>query len=204
MAGTSTRESSVAVAVSAGRAVALRLAVLAMLAFTLRGYAAEPGSTGAASGTSEPAHWVKKKLNFTYQGFTTHYSCEGLRDAVRGVLLELGARRSDLKVHAVGCTRGLGQPEPAPSVAGNFYVLEPAPSSAEHPVEAAWQRVNVRIGRSGLDAAGQCELVDQVKHKILPLFSTRNVEFKENCVPHQLMLNGSSLSVEVLKPTRHE
>jgi hypothetical protein len=161
------------------------------------GSSSEPGAT-------EPAHWVKKKLDFTYLGFTTHYSCQGLRDKVREVLLELGARRSDLNVHEIGCTRNLGRPEPAPSVGGTFYVLEPAPSSIEHPVEAAWQRVNVRVGTDSLDRAGQCELVDQVRHTILPLFSTRNVNFKQSCVPYQLTPGGTSLSVEVLKPTRRK
>ena len=64
-----------------------------------------PGDARAASdsGASEvvPAHWVKKNISFTYQGFTSHYSCDGLGDSVRLALLELGARRSDLSLRIV-------------------------------------------------------------------------------------------------------
>src|SRR5580698_10464283 len=51
------------------------------------------------------AHWVQRKLDYTYMGFTTKYSCDGLRDNVRQVLLALGARRKDLKIQSTGCTR---------------------------------------------------------------------------------------------------
>lgn len=162
------------------------------------GEAAGAGADRAAAAQS--ARWVKKKFTFVYQGFTTHYSCQGLRDKVRAVLLQLGARRSDLNVHEIGCTTSIGRPEPAPSVGGTLYVLEPASSSTQHAVEAAWQRVKVRVGTSGLDEAGQCELVEQVKQRILPLFSTRDVIFDPHCIPHQLTPSGSVLSVEVLKP----
>ena len=174
-------------------------AVMLALAVTVH---ASDGSAGSVSRGTEPAQWVKRKLDFTYLGFTTHYSCQGLREAVRGVLLELGARRSDLSVHEIGCTRSIGQPEAAPSVRGTFFVLESAPSSTDHPVEATWQRVDVRVGSSALEAAGQCELVAQVRQKIVPLFSTRDIHFKQSCVPHQLTPAGSSLSLEVLKPAR--
>lgn len=189
-----------------GAVVQLRLiAVLGLLALgAAAANAAGNASTAAGSQPTVAAHWVKKKLNFTYLGFTTHYSCQGLRDEVRKVLLELGARRSDLRVHEIGCTRSIGQPEPAPSVAGTFSVLVPGAGGAQHPVSAAWQRVNVRVGRPGLDESGQCELIEQVKQKILPLFSTRNVAFRQNCIPYQLTPNGSSLSVEVLKGAHAE
>lgn len=160
-------------------------------------------ATGESGGAAEPAHWVQKKINFTYQGFTTHYSCDGLTGKVKEVLLELGARKSDLRVHEAGCTASFGRPEPFPAVVGTFYVLEPASSAAGNsgkPVKAEWQTVEVRVGRPGRDQAGQCELIDQVKTGILPLFTARNVRFESNCVPHQVNLKGSSLTVEVLKP----
>lgn len=185
------------------RAAVARLGALVtcgVLVLAVSANAFGAGAGESVSGAAEHAEWVQRKLDFTYLGFTTRYSCQGLRDKIRRVLLDLGARRSDLNVHEVGCTRSIGQPEAAPSVGGTFFVLQPAPSSTEHPVEAVWQRVNVRLGRRGLDEAGQCELVDEVRHKILPLFSTRDIQFKQSCIPHQLTPTGSSLSVEVLKP----
>src|SRR5215469_16692190 len=87
--------------------------------------AVETGGSAGEAHTTVPAHWVEKKLRFVYQGFTTRYSCQGLRDRVRDVLLQLGARASDLNVRQIGCTTGFSQPDPAPSVGGTFYVLEP-------------------------------------------------------------------------------
>ncbi len=189
---------------SAVFAAAAVMGLAALISGTPAARAAAPAVPVAAAssqaGATQSAQWVKRKFTFVYQGFTTHYSCQGLRDKVRDVLLELGARRSDLNVHEIGCTRSIGQPEPSPSVGGTFYVLEPASSSTEHAVEAGWQRVNVRVGTTGLDSAGQCELVEQMKQKILPLFSTRDVIFSPHCIPHQLTPSGSTLSVEVLKP----
>ncbi|MGH8258224.1 MAG: hypothetical protein ACREUG_00880 [Steroidobacteraceae bacterium] len=199
----------------------LALVALACLGSFAASNAAQPGANGAedtsaasaaAAGTPESAQWVKKKINFIYQGFTTHYSCDGLVGNVRHVLLELGARKSDLRIHESGCTRGFGQPEPFPGVVGTFSVLEPTASQAagsgaagagsagKLPVKAVWQTVHVRVGARGLDEAGQCELIDQVKTKILPLFAARDVKFQQNCFPHQLMIKGSTLSARVLKP----
>jgi hypothetical protein len=168
---------------------------------------AAPSSNDAAPAqkTPQPARWAQRKISFTYSGFTTHYSCEGLVDKVRVVLLQLGARRSDMNVHEAGCTSRLGEPTPFPAVAGTFSVLEPvAPTQAFSPngaggiVFAHWQPVNVRFDRSQLDMAGQCELLEQVKQHIVPLFPARNVDFSSNCVPHQLTPGGTALQVEVL------
>jgi hypothetical protein len=166
------------------------------------------GVAGAASPASpatdvQTARWVAKQLRFTYMGFTTHYSCDGLSDQVRSVLLQLGARPRDLKVHPVGCVRNLGRPEPSPSVEANFSVLEPiagkgAASAGGASLAAHWRTVDVMLARSALDQAGQCELLEQVRQRIVPLFSTRNVRFRSNCVPHQLTLPGAVLKVEVL------
>ncbi len=171
-----------------------------------------PGAAQAAApAPPQPAHWVKKKINFSYLGFTTHYSCEGLTDTVRYVLLELGARKSDLNVHEFACTARLGEPTPFPGVAGTFYVLEPlAPEQATRPsgtegiVPAHWQPVDVRFHRleTGEGMSGQCELLEQVKQHILPLFAARNVQFKSLCVPHELFAGGTSLKVEVLVPDK--
>jgi hypothetical protein len=174
--------------------------------------AAMPATTAAtdavsAPGTPQTARWTKKKIYFTYMGFTTHYSCQGLTDKVRRILLDLGARKSDLNVHEAGCTSLVGRPEPFPAVAGTFSVLEPvspeqaySPNAAPGAVAAHWQPVNVRFDFPGLDMDGQCELLEQVKSRILPLIPARNVQYKSTCVPYQLIPGGTSLKVEVLVP----
>lgn len=148
---------------------------------------------------AQQAVWTEKQLHFVYTGFTTHYSCEGLRDQVRDVLLQLGARKEDLKVRESGCTRLSGRPEPFPGVDIKMFVLTPAAAAASQPVVAAhWKPVDLIAHQRGLDAAGQCELFEEVRHDILPLFTVRNLDFLASCVPHQLSIGGQRLAAEVL------
>ena len=153
-----------------------------------------------APATTEPAVWTQKEVQFTYMGFTTHYTCDGLRDAVREMLLQLGARKDDLKVYEQPCTRP-DRPDPFPGVKIKMSVLQPAPGApgADSPlVEAYWKPIKLPYRATGLDAAGQCELLEQFKHTVLPLFTTRNVNLNATCVPHQLDSAGTSLQAEVL------
>jgi hypothetical protein len=61
------------------------------------------------------AAWTQQKFDFTALGFQSRYSCFGLTDYIKRILLELGARKDDLVVGEVGC--GFGTP---PSVRANF------------------------------------------------------------------------------------
>jgi len=155
----------------------------------------------AASGPdSQQAVWVLKERHFVYQGFTTRYSCEGLADKIRKALLQLGARK-DLEVREGACTRPGGGPEPFPNVDVRMHVLEtPTASNAGHRtlVPAHWKTVEVRLDRDPLSEAGDCELVEQIKQSLLPLFATRTIDYRSSCIPHQLQPGGTWLKAEVL------
>ena len=168
-------------------------------------YAADTAGIPALSVAPPAAHWVERKLDYTYMGFTAHYSCDGLRDTVRDVLLALGARKADLKVHSRGCTR-LEGPEPFPGVAATFSVLVPTTPDeigkvGNTPAPATrWQTVDlVKRTTYGLDHA-PCELLEQLRDKALPLFTSRNLTFQSSCVPHQITLGEITFSVDVLRP----
>jgi hypothetical protein len=173
-------------------------------------WAAEVGSTSsgsaatsAAAGEEQPAVWTEKELTFIYQGFTTKYSCDGLRDKVRGVLLDLGARKKDLKVMQLGCSSPSGRPDPFPGVRVKMSVLQPASGTADAkqaPVPAHWKPVDLKLRDSFATDSGECELVEQIRHAILPAFATRNVDLKTNCIPHQATATRPSLKLEVLAP----
>ena len=149
------------------------------------------------------AVWTPKDLRFVYQGFTTRFSCEGLRDKVRDIVLALGARKQDMQVHESGCAGRIGAPDPFPAVSIKINVLQPlakaAASQAEPPVAAHWQSIDILAHQRGLDAAGQCELFEQVKQQILPLFTVRNLQYASTCVPHQLTPD-QRFKAEVLVP----
>jgi hypothetical protein len=165
-------------------------------------WAANAGSAPAAAGESQPAVWTDKELTFVYQGFTTRYSCDGLRDKVRGVLLDLGAQKKDLKVQELGCSSPTGRPDPFPGVRVKMRVLRPASGTADDqtPVPAHWKPVDLKLRDSFTTDSGECELVEQIRHMIVPLFSTRNVDLKTTCIPHQATASRPSLKLEVLAP----
>jgi hypothetical protein len=147
---------------------------------------------------------VERKFNYTYMGFTSKYSCDGLRDNVREVLLALGARKADLKVRSMGCSKLVG-PEPFPGVSAQFWVLAPvtaddvgrAGNSAAQPTQ--WQTVDLGRMRQFAFDQGQCELLEQLKKKALPLFTTRNLNFRSSCVPHQVSPGDIQFIVDVLR-----
>lgn len=158
----------------------------------------------AVAQDSVSAVWATKDVHFIYQGFTTRYSCDGLRDQVRAMLEKLGAR--DLKVREAACTSPPGVPSPFPGVVVNMRVLVPASSAdaskekdAGAPVQAQWKNVVLMPETSSYQDQGNCELIEQFKRTFLPLFTTRNVKYQTSCVPHQITL-GTHLSAEVLAP----
>jgi hypothetical protein len=155
---------------------------------------------GAATQEAVPAVWKTQELRFDYVGFTSRYSCDGLRDKVESVLLLLGARR-DLKVSSFGCSR-MGAPEPLPSLNIKISTLIPAAQGdAKDAVEARWKSVS--LGGVGRLTGGDCELAEQIRAKILPVFTSRNLKSQTDCVPHQLPSGNILLDVEVLVPTKN-
>jgi hypothetical protein len=164
-------------------------------------------ASAVQSDTAQPAVWTPKQLHFVFQGFTAKYSCQGLQDKVRKALLELGARK-DLRVEEGACWRPAGGPEPFPNVNVKMSVLEPvsggsAPLEA-NPVSAHWRRVDVKLDQDPLWAAGDCELLEQIKHSVLPLFATRDVDYRSSCVPHQVAPGGTWLHAQVLIPDQKD
>lgn len=152
----------------------------------------------AAAQDSVAARWVPKQVKFVYQGFTTHFSCDGLRDEIRTMLEKLGAR--DLEVQEYGCIRPVG-PTLFPGVDVHMRVLVPASKtgSSSPEVQAHWKKVVLLRAASDFEDQGKCELIEQFKESFLPLFSTRKIDYASTCVPYQLTM-GTHLSAEVLMP----
>jgi len=152
---------------------------------------------GNAAAAEEPtaAVWTPRQFTFTYMGFTTKYSCDGLADKVKSMLLQLGARKEDLHVTQTGCAGQMGRPVPFPGVNVRMSVLTPAP---EGPVQAQWKPVELKTDRDPVNASGECELLEQLKLRVLPLFSAKGTQLNATCVPHQLSAGGASLQAQVL------
>jgi hypothetical protein len=183
------------------RRIAVRMAAAAVFALSLAA-----GALAEAPAESSPpawAVWTPKELRFVYLGFTSHYSCDGLADKMRGILLQLGAR-PDFKLRELPCSGSFGKPTAFPGVTVNMSVLTPWDATSANatvtPLPAHWKLVELSTDRDPLREAGDCELIEQVKAHVLPLFSARNVDYRSTCVPNQLQVGGTVLKAELLIP----
>jgi hypothetical protein len=178
------------------------------------------------------AVWVERKVNFTYMPLTSYYSCDGLRDKVRWILRQLGAR-PDFTVRARGCIEVQGPelfpgveivaalpaevtPELLQQLADDASKRQLAARAAGKPdpvVEATAQfparvkRVEFRSGTTTLDDLqnGDCELMEQlVRNDVFGKLGATVVDAQTHCVPRQVTLGAVRMTVEVLEPVPAE
>ena len=143
----------------------------------------------------QAAIWNTHELDFQYMGFTSRFSCSGLQDQIHEILLNLGAR-DDRDMVGPGACSGVGdRPSRIAGVHIKMATLQPAVNAGQAAaVDAYWKPVIIG-GGSDVD----CELIQQVKTDILPLFTTRNVNGPNiECVPHQATRISAKLRLEVL------
>ena len=178
--------------------VALERITRATTALVVASLCAVTGQAAPAAGDpgNEAAAWVQKEVNFRYVGFTTKYSCDGLRDRMRGILLQLGAR-DDLKLTGYGCV-GVNSPETTPGVRIVMHVLQPASATAGQSLAARWKSVDLLSDRDLLDAARDCELIAQLNRDVLPLFAVRHLDYSATCSLGNPVVGGTRLKADVL------
>jgi hypothetical protein len=145
------------------------------------------------------SNWQHHQVRFTYYGITTLYSCSGLENDVKAILLQLGARK-DAKVSALGCPRGPDVPSHNALVDTDFYTLSAqSPGATDQGVPAHWTPIFMDAHRPYFMSHGQCELIDDMKDLITKNFSLRNLDYRSDCVPHEISLNDFSIKAEVLR-----
>ncbi len=133
--------------------------------------------------------------------------------------LAAGAR-ADAKTQPGACAAGYGRPDKFARADLTFYALQPldagvvkdlgaadvsgaanapppAPVQAK-PVAAIWRPVTFAVLSPRELHAGDCELVEQFRHEVLPMFTVRNIESGTTCIPHQESGSVIDLKFEVL------
>ena len=169
---------------------------------------------GAAAGADNgalSAVWKEQRLDFFYMGRTSRYSCEGLRDKMLALLLDLGARR-DLKVSAIGCDESAPHLGRGP-VGPNLRLIFSAPALPEAhlkplhpgdlaPVDARYQPFTLTSDAFRNLGIGDCELVEEFARQVLPRFATRGVRKDITCVPYQLSGSRFFVRGEALRAAR--
>ncbi len=134
----------------------------------------------------EPGVWQKHEYSFVYMGFTSTYSCDGLADKIKLLLIAAGAR-SDAKSSPGACANGFGVPDKFARAQLTFYALAPSgtDTSAGNQITGLWRPVSFADHSPRELRTGDCELVEQFRDHVLPMFTTRNIENHITCVPHQ-------------------
>jgi hypothetical protein len=159
----------------------------------------------------EAGVWQEHQTELAYIGFTSHYSCDGLQEKLELLLRQMGAREG-WKVSTYGCDRGFGTPSRFPRATLKFSSLQPADAaagqpagtgapaaSAATPVMGLWRTVQLSPIHPFSLQDGDCELMEQFRDKVLPLFATREQQVKLTCVPHQ-DIGPFSLQMQVFAP----
>jgi hypothetical protein len=174
----------------------LAVALVALAAIS-SGTACWGAAPAEASGPIVTGEWQHHHVNFSYYGITTLYSCDGLEETVRSLLLHLGARK-DAKVSAQGCPNGPSVPGRNAIVDVDFYTLSPS-SDANDTVQAQWMPVLVNATHPSFMGHGDCELIAEMKDLISKNFSLREVSYRTDCVPHEVNIDDFTVKAQALK-----
>jgi hypothetical protein len=164
------------------------------------------------------AVWQVQEIHLPYFGFTTHYSCDSLRDKVHDAIMQLGAREDSI-VSIAGCDE-LSGPARMPSV--RIVMATPTTDTARlqdknrAELLARMQRkgqapqsdesfdairktvVLPTKGAGSSSIVGDCELLEHVRDKIVKKMDARVVRDDLRCVPNQGTVGNPKLTVEVL------
>ena len=162
------------------KSVALKGCILLTLAMSGTSLAADPATHAAGE-------WQKHEYSFVYMGFTATYSCDGLADKLKLLLIAAGAR-DDVKSQPGACAAGFGRPDKFARADLTFYTLVPnrdGTPATDTKTDGVWRPV-LLTDRSpvGLNT-GDCELTELFRNNVLPMFTTRNLDNHTVCIPHQ-------------------
>jgi hypothetical protein len=186
------------------------------------GLAAVLGTAAARADDATPAVWKTQEIQFNYFGFTSTYTCDGLRDRVRAILQQVGADK-DMQVSTFGCG-ALDRPTRLPSL--KIVVSTPVLATPENiaaisrqaedqasdkkskgkrsarvdttdQFPAVWRTVDFR--KSNVQArSGECELMEQLRDQVFKKLSVRIVDDHLNCVPNQISIGQPDFKVAAL------
>jgi hypothetical protein len=165
-------------------------------------------AAGVDSGDPLPAVWKEQHMTFSYLGRTSRYSCEGLRDKMHAMLVDMGARR-DLVITAIGCvdttpSARTGWLSPSLNIIFSSPALPDPAAKPVHPgdlaaVDARYEPFTLTSDAFRNLGIADCELVEEFAHQVLPKLATRAVKEDISCVPYQASGSRFLLRGEILR-----
>jgi hypothetical protein len=190
------------------RPIRLSVAVCLAVALTAATAAAAAQPHGAAdTGDPMPAVWKEQRLEFSYAGRTSRYSCDGLLEKVRAMLLDLGARR-DVNITPLRCADT--DPTHAEGGGSRIKIVFSSPARPEagdkplHPgdlaaTDARFEQFTITSDAFRNMGVGDCELVQEFTRQILPRLMVRAVRQDISCVPYKPSASRFFVRGEVFK-----
>lgn len=186
----------------AARAVPAYGLTLALAAVVAVSWSRPARSDEATPVPPAPGIWQSHKYSFQFMGFTSTYSCDGLADKLRVLLLAAGAR-SDVKSQPGACASPFGRPDKFARADLVFATLAPVAGNFlpdGKPVYGRWRSVTFTSRSPPELQLGDCEVVEQFRSQVLPMFATRNVVSNTTCIPNQESGSVIDLRFEVFAP----
>jgi hypothetical protein len=168
----------------------ISVALCAALSIGVRAAASDAGP--------EPAVWQHHQELIDYYGVTETYTCTGIEDKMRQLLLYLGARPTDLKITPL-CSRQLA-PMQQVFVRVDFYSLAPASAGSAEALPAHWAPLNISPKDPLFRDRAECELFQNVKKVLTKDFTVRDVHYDTTCTPYDTTLQDYNITGEVLAP----
>ncbi len=150
----------------------------------------------------EPAAWVAHDLVVSFDHLPKAYSCDDLWYKLRDVLHAIGAR-PDLRIFAYQCGPRVGLLGFSPKVHLHFFIPEAGGSARARPpaLDAAPRTVRLAPGNPPSITASDCQLLRQVKDRLLATLPDRVLSFNLACqAPPTRWLFG--VSVQALTPVQ--
>jgi hypothetical protein len=189
----------------------------------------EPGLAADAAtnadttgGGTVQAVWQPQEINFQYFGFTTAYQCDALADKVERLLQQVGVHQS-VRASGAGCAIN----KPSRNVSVRITLLAPVEANDQNreaiaaneknaallkrlgvkkadtdSFPAQWKTVTLSDGRPAMLSAGDCELIEQLRDRVLPKLHVKVVDDNVRCTPHQVSIVRPKLTVSALVPTK--
>jgi hypothetical protein len=147
--------------------------------------------------TVQPAAWVVHDLSIDLHYLPRRYSCDDLWYKFHDVLLVLGAR-PDLKILTARCERG----SRSPSVRLQFSTPEfvKRTSTRGIGIDAAAATIRLEPGHPASLNDADCELMRQIKDRLLAPVLQRIVSFNLACSAPPSRGGRFNVSVQALKP----
>jgi hypothetical protein len=196
-----------------GRCIALAILLTTALASTVRAEPAQPQNL-------VDAVWKVQQMNFAYRGYSTVYTCTGLRDKLEVIFKTLGAR-DGIEITTYDCNDGSGQARfriaflsPVEATEENVRALttydskqvliarsrgEPLPTAEDLPrFQASWQTISFARDRKMRLSPGDCELVQQLRRFVLPYLSVRVEKDNVRCSQTSGNISAPRLTVAAL------